>query len=81
MLVDMKISTKDDKTIIPIIIKQNIVCLIISNFTFSFLFSFTIDCSNLNPLTANANNAGINKIFGNNNVTLVNSIPFEIPII
>lgn len=79
MLVDIKISIKEAIIKINNIINENIVCLTISNFIFSFLLSLTIDLYNLNPLTANAKTAGINNIFCNNVLLNINASPFESP--
>ena len=76
MLVDTNISIDEDITITNNITIENMVCLMISNFIFSLLLSFVIDLYNLNPLTANANIAGINNIFCNNKLINTNDIPF-----
>ena len=72
---DKKISITDDITKISNMIKEKIVCLTTSIFTFSLFLSFIIDLYNLKPLTANANIAGINNIFCNNNKMNTNHIP------
>lgn len=54
---------------------QKIVCLVISNFIFSFLLSFTIDLYNFIPLTASDNIHGINNMFCNNIDVIVKSNP------
>lgn len=61
------------------IISENIVCLTISNFIFSFSLFFTIDLYNLNPLTAKAKIAGIINIFCNNKEVKIKINPFVIP--
>ena len=81
MLVEINISTSEEIINIISITNENMVCLIISSFTFSLLLSFTIDLYNLNLLTAQAKSAGINIIFCKSNDIKVNNIPFESPII
>lgn len=78
---EISVSISDETIKATNISNENTVCRKISNFTFSFLLSFTIDLYNLNPLTANANIAGINMIFCRNILINTNSIPFPIPII
>ena len=63
------------------IIRENIVWRIISIFIFSFLLSFIIDLYNLKPLTASANNTGINIMFCNNKLNITKANPFDNPII
>ena len=77
--VDTSISITDDSNNNINIIKENIVCLTISNFMFSFLLSLIIDLYNLNPLTAKANVAGIKIKFCSTKLNNVKSIPFPIP--
>lgn len=72
---DKKISITDDITKISNIIKEKIVCLTTSIFTFSLFLSFIMDLYNLKPLTANAKIAGINSIFCNNSKISTNHIP------
>ena len=67
------------KSKIKKMIKENIVCLTISNFMFSFLLSLIIDLYNLNPLTAKANVAGIKIKFCSTKLNNVKSLPFPIP--
>ena len=80
MFVDINISINEDIIITNSITIENMVCLTISNFIFSLLLSFVIDLYNLNPLTANANIAGINNTFCNNRLISTNDIPFVNPI-
>lgn len=63
MFVDTYVSMNDAKINAIANIAENIVCLKISNFMFSFLLSFIIDLYNLIPLIAIANKDGINIIF------------------
>lgn len=58
---------------------ENIVCLKISNLTFSLLLSFIIDLYSLIPLIANANKTGINIIFWKSIEEKINAAPFCIP--
>lgn len=81
ILVEIKLSTRDDISNNINITIENIVCLIISNLIFSFLLSFTIDLYNLNPLTPNANITGIKIRFCNNIEININIKPFEKPIV
>lgn len=60
-------------------IPENIVCLKISNLTFSLLLSFMIDLYNLIPLIANANSTGINIIFWKSIEEKINAAPFWAP--
>lgn len=55
---------------------EKIVCLVTSNFIFSFLLSFTIDLYNFIPLTAKKIIPGINSIFWNSKEVIINIIPF-----
>ena len=55
------------------------VCLIISNFIFSFLLSFIIDLYNFILLTPKVKTAGINNIFCRNIDDKQNNIPFIFP--
>lgn len=57
---------------------ENIVCLNISTFMFSFLLSFMIDLYNFIPLTPSANTHGMYIIFCNNNDAMQNQIPLNI---
>ena len=79
ILVDINTSITDDITNTASINSENIVCLNISNFMFSFLLSFTIDLYSLNPLTAKASIAGITSILGNNKFIKTKLNPFVIP--
>ena len=79
MLVEIKLSIKDDIINNINITIENIVCLIISNLIFSFLLSFTIDLYNLKPLTPNANITGIKIKFCNNTEINININPLEKP--
>ena len=55
---------------------ENMECLQISSFIFSFLLSFIIDLYNLIPLTARANIAGINIMLCKSNVSIEKIMPF-----
>lgn len=81
MLVEIKLSIKDDTINNNNIILQNIVCLIISSLIFSFLLSFIIDLYSLKPLTPKANITGIKIIFCNNIEIIINNNPLENPIV
>lgn len=76
---DIKVSIADEMVKTISINVQNIVCLIISNFMFSFLLSFIIDLYNLNPLTLIASIAGINIKFCNNKLLNTKASPLEVP--
>ena len=80
MFVDKKTSTTDDNIKINNIKKEKTVCLATSIFIFSLFLSFKIDLYNLNPLTAKANIAGINKMFCNSNNISTIKIPCGNPI-
>ena len=81
MLVEIKLSIKDDIINNINITIENIVCLIISNLIFCFLLSLIIDLYNLNPLTPKANIAGIKIKFCNNAEINININPFEKPMV
>ena len=81
ILIDKKISITDDITKSNNIMKEKMVCLTTSIFTFSLFLSFMMDLYNLNPLTAKAKMAGINKIFCNKSKISTNSMPWGNPII
>ena len=55
------------------------VCLISSNFIFSFLLSFVIDLYSFIPLTASAIMLGIYMRFCNNILVAIKIIPFQLP--
>lgn len=81
MLVEIKLSIKDDTINNTNITKENIVCLIISSLIFSFLLSFIMDLYSLKPLTPKANITGIKIIFCNNIEINININPLEKPIV
>lgn len=81
MLVEIKISIKEAISNSKSITKENMVCLTISNFMFSFRLSFTMDLYSLKPLTAKAKMAGIKIRFCKNMLLKINNNPFDIPII
>ena len=76
IFLEMYTSTNDDISKISKINIENIECLSIPTFIFSFPLSFIIELCNFIPLTASASMAGINIIFCNNIEENKNNIPF-----
>lgn len=72
----MYTSITDEKIRTIVTIRENIVCLRISIFTFSILLSFIIELYNLIPLTAKANIHGTNKIVCKSSEEVTKRVPF-----